>query len=168
MRCRPMFLLLPVVVILGCDGSPHPSKSSVASRTSPASTPDFSATSASEEEGPQRGRDPEYGQMLYGNTCLACHGNRGQGMPNQGVNLRTSKFIGQCTDEQLLSFLKKGREPNDPATLVGRLMPPSGGNGSLDETSLGDIVAYLRQLQVQAKEDGETETPPGAGQAAAR
>ena len=168
MRCRPMFLLLPVVVILGCDGSPHPSKSSVASRTSPASTPDFSATSASEEEGPQRGRDPEYGQMLYGNTCLACHGTRGQGMPNQGVNLRISKFIAQSTDDQLLSFLRKGREPKDPTTLVGRLMPPRGGNGSLDDTGLGDIVAYLRQLQAEAKENGETEPPPDARQAAAR
>ena len=178
MRCRPTFLQLlsrivlgAPLLLLGCDGNPHPPKSSVASGTPPAASAsgeDSSAASASDSETPQRGRDPEYGQMLYGNTCLACHGTRGQGMPNQGVNLRISKFIAQSTDDQLLSFLRKGREPKDPTTLVGRLMPPRGGNGSLDDTGLGDIVAYLRQLQAEAKENGETEPPPDARQAAAR
>src|SRR5437763_1758440 len=111
MRCRPMFpfslavLAAPLFFVLGCDGSPHPHKSSVASGAAGpagasaaagpggASGADFSAAATSEEELPQRGRNPEYGQMLYGNTCLACHGTRGQGMPNQGVDLRTSKFI---------------------------------------------------------------------------
>jgi len=108
--------------------------------------------------------------MLYGNTCLTCHGTRGQGMPNQGVNLRISKFIAACSDEQLLSFLKTGREAKDPTSLVGRLMPPRGGNGSLDDTGLGDIVAFLRQLQDQAKQEGETEQPveADARQAVAR
>ena len=92
---------------------------------------------------------------------------QGQGMPNQGVNLRISKFIAACSNEQLVTFLKKGREPKDPASVVGRLMPPRGGNRNLDDTELGDIVAFLRQLQAQAKEAGETEPPPDAPAAAA-
>jgi mono/diheme cytochrome c family protein len=76
-----LIVVTPLVLVLGCgptgdDRDPHPAKSSVAS------DPAWVA-GGSEEPEVQRGRDPEYGQMLYGNTCLACHGPRGQGMPNQ-------------------------------------------------------------------------------------
>ena len=166
MPCRRLFfasgliVITPLVLALGCgptgdDRDPHPAKSSVAS------DPAWVA-GGSEEQEVQRGHDPEYGQMLYGNTCLACHGTRGQGMPNQGVNLRTSKFIAACSNDQLITFLKKGREPKDPASLVGRLMPPRGGSASLDDTGLGDIVALLRQFQDQARQEGETELPAAA------
>ena len=168
MRCRTvrmwgvLIAVSPFFLPLGCgpsgeQDSPHPPKASVG--TSAGSSAGAFASGEAADGEPQRGRDPEYGQMLYGNTCLTCHGTRGQGMPNQGVNLRISKFIAACSDEQLVSFLKTGREAKDPTSLVGRLMPPRGGNGSLDDTGLGDIVAFLRQLQDQAKQEGETEQP---------
>jgi cytochrome c len=180
MGCRAVFVASALMWVtlpflpLGCGpseefDSPHPYRSSVVGASGGDSGADLASVSSAEDQ-PQRGRDPEYGQMLYGNTCLACHGTRGQGMPNQGVNLRASKFIAACSDEQLVDFLRKGREPRDPASLVGRLMPPRGGNGSLDDTGLGDIVAFLRQLQDQAKQEGETGQPSDADarQAAAR
>lgn len=151
-----LVVIPPLLLALGCgpsgeDGDPHPPRSARAPVPAWAS-----GVAGSDEELAQRGADPEYGQMLYGNTCLACHGTRGQGMPNQGVNLRISKFVAGSSNDQLIKFLKKGRQPKDPASVVGRLMPPRGGSANLDDTALGDIVAFLRQLQSQARQEGET------------
>ena len=57
-----------------------------------------------------------------------------------------------------VEFLKKGRAPNDPTSLVGRLMPARGGNAMLDDTGLGDVVAFLRQVQDDARRDDEGAT----------
>ena len=112
-------------------------------------------------EGPdvaQAGKDPEYGQALYAQSCITCHGTRGQGVPRQGVNLRTSEFLAAHSDEQVVSFLKQGRPATDTASLTGLLMPPRGGNQTLDDTGLKNIVAFLRQVQDEAKEEGESAT----------
>jgi cytochrome c5 len=168
-RFSIVFLALTAPLLLtGCgpsedSGAPRP-KASAGARGAD------TAVVASAEEAPQRGHDPEYGQMLYGNSCVACHGTRGQGMPHQGVNLRTSKFVSTRTREQLVEFLKKGRAPTDSTSTVKRLMPPRGGNANLDDAGLGDVVAFLRQLQDEAKQEGETEEPttPDAREAVAQ
>jgi mono/diheme cytochrome c family protein len=94
--------------------------------------------------------DPENGKSLFGQTCTACHGASAQGLPHQGVDLRTSKFIAEMDDSQLLRFLKTGRQPKDPRSQRGLLMPALGGNPSLVEIELKDIVAFLRQVQKEA------------------
>jgi len=94
-----------------------------------------------------------FGQMLYSSNCTACHGSRGHGMPRQGANLRESKFIAERGDEELVAFLKQGRTPADPRSLMGMLMPPRGGNRTLDNAALADIVAFLRELQSEAKQE---------------
>src|SRR4051812_32742748 len=93
-----LVLATPLFLSAGCgpsgdEGSPHPSRSSVGGSSSASSSATDVASGDGSEEQSQRGRDPEYGEMLYGNTCIACHGTRGQGMPNQGINLRMSKFV---------------------------------------------------------------------------
>lgn len=98
----------------------------------------------------RRGSDAEIGQMLYANSCMSCHGARGQGMPHQGVDLRMSRFIAQRSDGQLLEFLKQGRSAQDPQSVQRLPMPPRGGNPTLDDRGLGDIVAFLRLLQEEA------------------
>jgi cytochrome c5 len=91
--------------------------------------------------------DSENGKWLFGQTCTSCHGSNAQGLPHQGVNLRESKFVAAQSDPQLVAFLKTGRQPTDPKSQRGLLMPARGGNPSLIDVELVDIVAYLRQVQ---------------------
>lgn len=91
--------------------------------------------------------DVAKGQVLYLQACTSCHGQRGQGMPHQGVNLRASKFVASMSDRALAAFIKQGRTAMDPKNTTGLLMPPRGGNPSLDDDSLQDIVAFLRVVQ---------------------
>src|SRR5439155_22973646 len=44
--------------------------------------------------------DPDRGRQLFASTCASCHGASAQGLPHQGVNLRTSKFIASHSDDQ--------------------------------------------------------------------
>ncbi len=97
--------------------------------------------------------DPMRGKSFYRQSCIACHGPDAQGMPHQGANLRHSKFIAKHSDEALRNFIKAGRKANDPESIQGLIMPARGGNPSLDEGDLLDIVAYLRQIQKQASVD---------------
>jgi mono/diheme cytochrome c family protein len=109
-----------------------------------------------------------FGQLLYSSNCTACHGSRGHGMPRQGANLRESRFIAEQSDEALVAFLKQGRTPADPRSLMGMLMPPRGGNRTLDNAALGDIVAFLRELQDEAKHESaaaKAATPTTVGAA---
>ena len=90
--------------------------------------------------------DVEDGRQLYLGSCAACHGAGGQGMPNQGPDLRGSAFVAGSADDQLLAFLAGGRPAGDPQNKSGLPMPPRGGNPSLSDSHLGQIVKYLRTV----------------------
>ena len=109
------------------------------------------------------GADPVKGQVLYMQTCTACHGQQLQGMPHQGVSLRDSKFISTTPDLKLVAFLKMGRKPADAKNTTGLLMPARGGNPALDDDALANIVAFLRQVQ---KETNPAVTTQAAASAA--
>jgi hypothetical protein len=81
-------------------------------------------------------------------------------MPRQGVDLRASKFVAEHSDEQLVAFLRQGRTPADPTSLVGMLMPPRGGNRTLDDPALADIVAFLREVQAEARQEAAGAAAP--------
>lgn len=89
----------------------------------------------------------EKGHVLFMQTCTSCHGQKAQGLPHMGINLRESKFVAAQNDTKLVAFLKQGRKPTDPKNSTGLLMPPRGGNPQLDDDALGDIVAFLRSVQ---------------------
>lgn len=86
------------------------------------------------------------GQKLFAGTCASCHGPDAKGLPNLGKNLVTSQFVHGQTDAQLLAFVKKGRPASDPANTTGVDMPPRGGNPSLDDAKLTDIIAFIRTI----------------------
>ncbi|MBA2706389.1 MAG: cytochrome c [Gemmatimonadaceae bacterium] len=88
-----------------------------------------------------------HGQQLYMRSCAVCHGQSGQGMPRQGVDLRDSKMIATDGDAELVEFLRVGRLPDDPRSVTGLYMPPRGGNMTLKDEHLSAIVAYLRTVQ---------------------
>lgn len=86
------------------------------------------------------------GARLFAASCTSCHGRDGKGMPNLGKDLTVSTFLTQRNDDQMLEFLKKGRDPNDPLNTTKVAMPPKGGNPALNDDDLLDIVAFLRSI----------------------
>ena len=90
-----------------------------------------------------------HGQQLYMKSCAVCHGQQAQGMPHQGIDLRSSKMIAAGSDAEVVEFIRAGRLPNDPKSVTGLYMPPKGGNTTLGDEHLADIVAYLRTVQQQ-------------------
>ncbi len=91
--------------------------------------------------------DPMAGQALFTGTCAACHGPAGGGIEGLGKDMTTSQFIAGQTDQELVEFIKVGRDPSDPLNTTGVGMPARGGNPALTDEDLFDIVAYIRTLQ---------------------
>jgi disulfide bond formation protein DsbB len=91
--------------------------------------------------------DPLVGKEKFTATCSACHGMAGEGIPGLGKDMRTSQFIAGKTDQELVKFIKVGRDPSDPLNTTGVAMPPKGGNPALNDDDLYDIVSYIRTLQ---------------------
>lgn len=90
------------------------------------------------------------GQKLYASTCIACHGPGGVGVAGNGKPLTVSEFVRKTNDDDLLAFIKKGRDPGDPANTTGVGMPAKGGNPALSDDDILDVIAYLRSLQSSA------------------
>ena len=91
--------------------------------------------------------DPVAGQVLFVGTCAACHGPAGEGIEGLGKDMTTSEFIAGNTDDELVAFIKVGRDPSDPLNTTGVGMPARGGNPALSDEDLFDIVAFIRSLQ---------------------
>ncbi len=90
--------------------------------------------------------DPAAGEKLFAGTCSACHGPKGEGIQGLGKNMTTSQFIAGKNDADLVAFIKVGRDPSDPLNTTGVAMPPKGGNPSLQDQDLYNIVAHIRTL----------------------
>jgi hypothetical protein len=52
--------------------------------------------------------------------------------------------VRDTSDADLLAFIKRGRPVADPANTTGVPMPAKGGNQSLSNEELLEIIAYLR------------------------
>ncbi len=90
--------------------------------------------------------NPTDGQKYFAQTCSACHGPDGKGLPKLGKDLTVSSFVTEKSDAQLLDFLKQGRLATDPLNTTGVAMPPKGGNPAYNEQQLADIISYLREI----------------------
>jgi disulfide bond formation protein DsbB len=99
--------------------------------------------------------DAEIGQQVFVVTCASCHGFQAQGLPHQGAPLRSSAFVASHDDQSLIEFIKRGRPAKDPANTSGVPMPPRGNNPALSDARVADVVAFLRQVQAEAKNDGQ-------------
>ncbi|GAB4382466.1 MAG: hypothetical protein Kow0022_00040 [Phycisphaerales bacterium] len=86
------------------------------------------------------------GHDLYVASCSACHGPGGEGMEGLGKPLNTSAFVASKSDSELLAFIKTGRPIWDPENTTGVDMPPKGGNPSLTDEQLSEIIAYIRSI----------------------
>ena len=90
--------------------------------------------------------DAANGASLYEGSCQACHGPGGTGIAGLGKPFEGSEFINGTSDEGMVEFLKVGRPSDDPLNTTGIAMLPYGGNPSLTEQDLKDLVAYMRTL----------------------
>ncbi len=87
------------------------------------------------------------GQELFKSTCAACHGQNAEGIDGLGTDMNNNEFIQSQSNADLIAFIAVGRSATDPDNTTGVDMPPKGGNSSLTDTDLADIVDYLRTLQ---------------------
>jgi mono/diheme cytochrome c family protein len=88
-----------------------------------------------------------HGQELFKSTCAACHGQNAEGIDGLGTDMHNNEFIQSQSNADLMVFITVGRSTTDPDNTTGVDMPPKGGNSSLTDTDLADIVDYLRTLQ---------------------
>jgi disulfide bond formation protein DsbB len=100
------------------------------------------------------------GKTVFSSICFACHGQDARGIPGLGKDLVDSTFIHGLTDDELLAFLQKGRTVFDPLNTTGVEMPPRGGNPSLTDSDLLNVIAYLRSLNGAPDVSGQQ--PAGA------
>jgi disulfide bond formation protein DsbB len=132
-----LLLVLVVTLLAACGGGNKESDEAAAAAAPPAT-----ATPAG---------DADKGKEIFNMTCLACHGEGGVGVPNLGKDMTVSTFIHESSDEDLLAFIKKGRDPGDPANTTGVSMPSKGGNPALSDEDLMDVIAYIRTLNANAE-----------------
>ncbi len=83
------------------------------------------------------------GRTEFARSCAACHGVDARGLEGLGANLRTSEFVGESTDAELVEMIKQGKD----ATESHPAMPAKGGNATLTDERLADIVVYIRSLR---------------------
>lgn len=103
-------------------------------------------SSGSDSNGGVTAGDAAAGEEVFAGTCSACHGPDARGLEGLGKNLHNNEFTNGLSDADLVAFLEVGRPAADPANETGVDMPPKGGNPSLSEQDLYDLVAFLRTL----------------------
>jgi disulfide bond formation protein DsbB len=138
-------VLLLCLWTAGCQPQTTPAASPAPFAQTPtavAATSSAPAASAAVKAG-----DAAAGKKTFGVTCTACHGDNAKGIKGVGKDLTTSAFVKAQNDEQLLAFIIKGRDANDPANTTHVAMPPKGGNMQATDQDLMNVVAYLRTLQ---------------------
>ncbi len=92
------------------------------------------------------------GENTFQSTCSACHGFNAMGIPGLGKTLIGSDFVNGLTDDELLVFLETGREVTDPLNTTGVMMPARGGNPSITDDKLVEVIAYIRSLNTVSSE----------------
>jgi disulfide bond formation protein DsbB len=103
------------------------------------------------------------GETIYQSLCVACHGFNARGISGLGKSLVGSEYIDTSTDEELHTLLIVGRPIQDPLNTTGVAMPPKGGNPTLTDADLYDVVAYIRSLNSAQTAAVPTSAPTASG-----
>lgn len=108
--------------------------------SAPTPTPKYPAANV-------RTGDATKGKSKFEATCSPCHNMDATGIAGLGKDLTTSKFAKSLPDANLVTFITQGRDATHKDNTTGVAMPPRGGNPTLSDQDLADIVAYIRTLQ---------------------
>ncbi len=130
MKIRLLLFVAMALVVTACGGSDG----------------DTAATDAADPVVATTSGDVPHGIEIYGGTCVACHGPEGVGVEGLGKSWVNSDFINARTDAEMLAFLIEGRASDHPENTTGIAMMPRGGNPSLTDDDLLDLIAYMRTL----------------------
>lgn len=132
-------VILALVALAACGGDDKPEEAAAPTAQPAAEKPVAAAPAAPVG-------DAANGGKIFATACVACHGPEGKGVTGLGKDLTTSEWVGQQTDEQLVEFIKKGRDAGDALNTTGVAMPPKGGNPAMSEQEVADIVAFVRSI----------------------
>lgn len=133
MRTRLLTVIATAFVLTACGGG-----GDSAEPDGGAGPTDDGATTAAAAGDAARGGE------LFANSCAGCHGTDGRGIEGLGKDLVASPFVAGTSDAELVAFVKQGRPSSDPDNTTGVDMPPKGGDPSLNDEDLLDIVAWIR------------------------
>lgn len=161
----PACTLALCAALIGCDRKDGSGSLGFSPASASAADQPPSAATQSADGSTQYIPDPEIGREVFVQTCATCHGFQAQGLPHQGAALRTSPFVTAQNDKDLLAFIRKGRPARDPNNKSGVAMPPSGNNPALSDERLLDVVAYLRQVQDEARAETTSGNTPSTSAA---
>ncbi len=134
-------MLFAIFMLSACGGGKDEPEAA------PAAAEEAQEAEAEPAEETAHSGDAESGQSLYMASCTACHGPEGEGIEGLGKDMTTSEFIADMSDSELVDFIKVGRDAGDPDNTTGVAMLPKGGNPTLTDEQLFDIVAYVRSIQ---------------------
>lgn len=90
------------------------------------------------------------GESIFQTTCSACHGFDAQGISGLGPDMHNNVFINGLSNEALHAFIITGRPADHPDNQSGVAMPARGGNPSLTDNDLTNVIHYLRSLNPDA------------------
>ncbi len=86
------------------------------------------------------------GKAIFDRICATCHGKDANGLPKLGKGLRDNEFTKSQSDTELVEFMKTGRPATHPLNTTGVDMPPKGGDPTITDEDLKNVVAFLRTL----------------------
>lgn len=127
-------LVIPLAFFAGCGGDKEDSANPSSNTTN---TPQVDNNALARAKG----------KAIFKKTCVACHGENGEGIENLGKDWTKSEFIANSSDDELVEFLKVGRSLEDPMSDGKAIMPPMGGDPTLNDDDLLNVVKYMRTLQ---------------------
>jgi mono/diheme cytochrome c family protein len=103
-----------------------------------------------------------HGENIFQTTCSACHGFSAQGVSGLGPSMIDNPFINGQGNESLQQFIMTGRPADHPDNKSGIPMPARGGNMSLTDADILDVVFYIRSLNPDVPVVGAGEGGTGA------
>jgi len=105
------------------------------------------------------------GKAWFSLTCITCHGPTGEGIVNLAPSLKESNFLKVAQPVEINLMIRSGRSVTDPANLSGKPMPARGGDRTLTNEKIADLVAFVMSLQERTADGGSltwegVEAPP--------
>ncbi len=131
--------LCGLLVLVACVANPTlPAPTSIPTAPGPQATLDPRLSEIARPIASGNAGDANRGRALFQTTCVACHGNEGEGLT--APSLTTSAFVAGASDQELFDTIAGGR--------IAKGMPAwaSSAGGLYSEDQIFDLMAYVREI----------------------